>query len=290
MTVDRAPVARARPDPVTVRWDQEERARAAAARHGKPARRLQWDKQRTALLFQRYRSTNDSAPRDELITMYLNLVGYLASKYRGRGEPVDDVVQAGTIGLIKAVDRFDPQRGFEFTTYATPTIIGEIKRHFRDKGWAMRIPRRMQELSVRLNGATDTLTRELQRSPTVSEIAERAGCSHDDVLEISEAASAARSTVPLDAGYASENGDSLSLLEVIGVDDPLLANVDDRDTLTRALEDVSPQAQRAVHLRFFEAKTQTDIAIELGISQMQVSRLLRKALAALRANIVTNNR
>jgi len=222
--------------------------------------------------------------------MYLNLVRYLAGKFRNRGEPIDDLVQAGAVGLIKAVDRFDTGRGFEFTTYATPTIIGEIKRHFRDKGWAMKVPRRLQELSVRVNGAIDTLTREQQRSPTIAEIAERVGCSDDEVLEATEAAAAAYSLMPIDSGHSNEKGESFSLLETIGFDDPLIANVDDRETLARALKDISPQAQRAVHLRFFESATQTDIAIELGVSQMQVSRMLHRTLAVLRANIVTHHR
>jgi len=289
MANDGATFALARPDPVPVRWNQEDRARAAAARSRSRTRSLTWDKQRTAALFRCNRATGDGASRDELITMYLNLVQYLASKYRGRGEPIDDLVQAGTIGLIKAVDRFDPQRGFEFTTYAAPTIIGEIKRHFRDKGRAIKIPRRMQELSARLNGAMDTLTRDKQRSPTVSEIAEHFGCSEDDVLEATEAASVAHNILPIDVGHANDNGQSLSLLEIIGVDDPAIANVEDRETLARVLNAITPQAQRVVRLRFFEGSTQTVIANELGISQMQVSRLLRRALAAMRANIVKTN-
>jgi RNA polymerase sigma-B factor len=123
------------------------------------------------VLFERYRATNESASRDELITMYLNLVRYLASRYSGRGEPVDDLIQAGTIGLINAVDRFDTERGCEFPTYATPTIIGEIKRHFRDKGWAMRIPRRMRELSVQLHGA-------------IGKIDDRTWLVQDDVVDV----------------------------------------------------------------------------------------------------------
>ncbi len=248
------------------------------------SRRLQWDKKRTAELFERFRAVDDRQARDELITMYLNLVRYLASKYRNRGEQIDDLVQVGTIGLIKAVDRFDIERGLEFTTYATPTIIGEIKRHFRDKCWAVKVPRRLQELSTKVNGAIDAMTREYQRSPTIEEIAEHLGVSSDDVLEAIDASSAHNSS-PLDVTQSGGNGETFSLLDVIGEHDPLIAAVDDRETLAVALREVPPLAQKALYLRFFEGATQTDIARQLDISQMQVSRLLRKTLSALRGNV-----
>jgi RNA polymerase sigma-B factor len=256
------------------------------ARAAGKTRKLQWDKRRTAELFRRCRATNDVVARDELITMYLNLVRYLASKYRGRGEPMDDLIQVGTIGLIKAVDRFDTGRGLEFTTYATPTIIGEIKRHFRDKSWAIKVPRRLQELSAKVSGVIDTLTSEHQCSPTIPQIAARLGVSCDDVLEAIDA-SAAHNTSPLDITSGRGKGEPFSLLEVIGEHDPLLGVVEDRQTLAAVLRDVPPIAQKALHLRFFEGATQSAIAEELGVSQMQVSRLLRKTLEALRANIVS---
>jgi len=140
-------------------------------RSKRPERRLVWDKEHTRSLFVRYREMGDESARDELITMYLNLVKYLASRFRNRGEPIDDLVQVGTIGLIKAIDRFDVNRQVEFTTYATPTIVGELKRHFRDKGWAIKVPRRLQELSFKVNQAIDALTQEYQRAPTIAEIA-----------------------------------------------------------------------------------------------------------------------
>ena len=138
------------------------------------SRKLTWDKQRTHELFLRLRDDHDEAARDELITMYLNLVRYLAHRFRNRGEPIDDLIQVGTIGLIKAIDRFDMERKVEFTTYATPTIVGEIKRYFRDKGWAVKVPRRLQELSFKVNQAIDRLTQMKQRSPSVAEIVSRA--------------------------------------------------------------------------------------------------------------------
>jgi RNA polymerase sigma-B factor len=286
VTLEKPPVlesepARIHPDP-HVRVDRAERP-APGAR--KRSRKLTWDRERTAELFRRCRETGDEAARDELVTMYLNLVKYLASKFRNRGESIDDLVQVGTIGLIKAVDRFEPGREFEFTTYATPTILGEIKRHFRDKGWAIRVPRRLQELSGHVSQAIDALTREHQRSPSVPEIAQHLGISADEVLEAMETSEAYNFT-PLDIGRGNDDGESFSLLDRIGEEDPLMAVVDDRTTLAAALKDLSPQQQKVLYLRFFEGATQTDIAAQLGVSQMQVSRLLRKTLSVLRENIV----
>jgi len=148
----------------------------------KTSRRLVWDKELTRELFVAYRVNGDEAARDELVEMYLNLVKYLASRFRNRGEPIDDLIQVGTIGLIKAIDRFEIERAVEFTTYATPTIVGELKRYFRDKGWAIKVPRRLQELSFKVNQAVDALTQRLQRSPTVPEIAEYLEVTPDEVL------------------------------------------------------------------------------------------------------------
>jgi RNA polymerase sigma-B factor len=251
----------------------------------KGSRKLVWDKGRTAVLFVRYQESRDPAIRDELVTMYMNLVGYLASKFRDRGEPVEDLVQVGTIGLIKAVDRFDPSRGLEFTTYATPTIVGEIKRHFRDKGWAIRVPRRIQELSAHVSRAVDVLTRTYQRSPTVTEIATHLGVDEADVLEAMDSAQA-YSCAPLEAGGGHDGTEGFSILEHIGTDDPLMGVVDDRATLAAALKDLSSREQVVLYLRFFEGLTQTEIAKHLDISQMQVSRMLRKTLAVLRDNLV----
>lgn len=253
----------------------------------KQNRKLTWDKKRTAELFQRCRQSNDVEARDELITMYLNLVHFLANKFRNRGEPIEDLIQVGTIGLIKAVDRFDTGRGLEFTTYATPTILGEMKRHFRDKCWALKVPRRLQELSSAVTKAMDELTRELQRSPTMQEIAIRLDVSVEDVLDAMESSSA-YNVGPLDTGANSAEGESFNLLDVLGDVDPMLGVAEDRATLAAALKDISPEVQRVVYLRFFEGLTQTEIAREIGVSQMQVSRMLRKALPALRASLVSN--
>mgnify|MGYP001098656892 CR=1 FL=1 len=244
-----------------------------------------WDKVRTRELFLHYREHGDEESRDELITMYLNLVKYLASRFRNRGEPIDDLVQVATIGLIKAIDRFDIDREVEFTTYATPTIIGELKRYFRDKGWAIKVPRRLQELSFRVNQAIDALTQQLQRSPSILEIAAYLGVSTEEVLEALET-SEAYNFVSLEGDRGSDGGDSFSILEYVGEDDVLMDLVDDRTTLADALKYLAPQEQQVLYLRFFQGLTQTEIATTLGISQMQVSRLLRKTLRSLREHIV----
>lgn len=232
-----------------------------------------------------YHENGDEASRDELITMYLNLVKYLASRFRNRGEPIDDLIQVGTIGLIKAIDRFDTGRAVEFTTYATPTIVGELKRYFRDKGWAIKVPRRLQELSFRVNQAIDQLTQKLQRSPTILEIGEYLGVTSEEVLEALET-SEAYNFVSLETDRNNDGTDAFSILEYIGEDDQFMAVVDDRATLAEALKYLTPQEQHVLYLRFFQGLTQTEIATSLGISQMQVSRLLRKTLRALREHLV----
>jgi RNA polymerase sigma-B factor len=250
-----------------------------------PTRKLSWDKQYTRELFKRYRLDDDEAARDELITMYLNLVKYLASRFRNRGEPLDDLVQVGTIGLIKAIDRFDIDRQVEFTTYATPTIVGELKRYFRDKGWAIKVPRRLQELSFRVNQAVDALTQRLQRSPSIHEIAEYLEVTPEEVLEAMET-SEAYNFVSLETDRSGDGSESFSILEYVGKDDALMAIIDDRTTLQEAFKALTSQEQRVLYLRFFEGLTQTEIAQQLDISQMQVSRLLRRTLRILRENIV----
>ncbi len=256
-------------------------------RGSKQSRKLVWDKDLTRELFVRYRVEGDETARDELAEMYLNLVKYLASRFRNRGEPVDDLIQVGTIGLIKAIDRFDVDRAVEFTTYATPTIVGELKRYFRDKGWAIKVPRRLQELSFKVNHAIDALTQEMQRTPTIPEIAAYLDVTSDDVLEALET-SEAYNFVSLETDRTGDGSDSFSILEYIGKDDQLMSVVEDRTTLASALKELSPQEQRVLYLRFFQGLTQTEIAKQLGISQMQVSRLLRKTLRVLRENLVVD--
>lgn len=256
-----------------------------AQRNANPAHRsLDWDKQHTRVLFVRFREQGDEEAREELITMYLNLVRYLASRFRGRGEPVDDLVQVGTIGLIKAVDRFDLGREVEFTTYATPTIVGEIKRHFRDKSWAIKVPRRLQEFSFAVSRAVDALTEREQRSPTIPEIAEYLGVTPDEVLMAMESGEA-HDLVSLEGDRGSD-GESFSILDHLGEDDPLLLVIDDRVVLRDAFKHLDSLEQKVLYLRFYEGLTQSEIARRLDVSQMQVSRLLRRILRTLRESIV----
>ncbi len=216
--------------------------------------------------------------RDELVTMHLPLVHHLARRFRDRGEPHDDLVQVGTIGLIKSVDRFDIARGVEFSTYATPTVLGEIKRHFRDKGWSVRVPRRLQELRLAITRATADLSQELGRSPTVKELAAHLEVTEEDVLEGLEAAQS-YSTLSLDG---ASGDDAPALVDTLGTDDEALENVEYRETLRPLLDALPPRERQIVLLRFFHNKTQSEIAAEVGVSQMHVSRLLVKALGTLR--------
>jgi RNA polymerase sigma-B factor len=229
-------------------------------------------------LFRTLRKSKDPEVRAKLIESHLGLVEYLARRFSGRGEPLDDLVQVATIGLVKAVDRFDPDRNVEFSTYATPTIVGELKRHFRDKGWAVRVPRRLQELNLRLGPVISKLSQDLQHSPTVAEIAGAAGATQDEVLEALDSAHA-YSLISLDAG-SSEEG--LSYHEQIGDVDDALEALEDRVSVAPLLRQLPPRERRMLHLRFFKGLTQSEIADELGISQMHVSRLLAKTLATLR--------
>jgi RNA polymerase sigma-B factor len=224
--------------------------------------------------------------RSQLIAIHQPLVEHLARRFRNRGEPYDDLVQVATIGLIKAIDRYDPGRGVEFSTYATPTIVGEIKRWFRDKGWAVRVPRRLQEMRLEIGSATGSLTQELGRSPTVAELAVRIGASEDEVLEGIESA-AAYSTLSLDAPEGSES-DGPSVLDMLGAEDEALEGVENREALKPLLAGLPERERRILLLRFFAGMTQSQIAVEVGISQMHVSRLLARTLVRLREGLLVD--
>lgn len=243
-----------------------------------------WDKEKTHELFRKFKEEGDMDAREKLVMSHLNLVRFLANKFKNRGEPLDDLVQVGYLGLLKAIDRFDPSRGLEFTTFATPTIMGEIKRHFRDKGWSVRVPRRLQELSAKVNQTTDVLTRQLQRSPSVEEIAEHLDVSVDEVLEAMESSSA-YSSVPLEAPSGADSDDSPSVLDRYATEDNDLAFTDDRLVIEEALEGFSPREREVIELRFLKGMTQIEIAERLGISQVQVSRLLRRTLKKIQDKI-----
>jgi RNA polymerase sigma-B factor len=249
------------------------------------------DRARARALFVTMASLPEGSPerhaiRDQLVETHLPLVEYLARRFRNRGELHDDLVQVATIGLIKSVDRFDLERGVEFSTYATPTIVGEIKRHFRDKGWAIRVPRRLQELKLSLAKATSELSQRNGRSPTVSELATYLDMSEEDVLEGLESANA-YSTVSLDTPESGDS-DALAVADTLGVVDESLEGVEYRESLKPLLDQLPPREKRILLLRFFGNMTQSQIAIELGISQMHVSRLLARTLAQLREGLLVD--
>ena len=227
--------------------------------------------------------------RDELVEMHLPLVRHIAQRYADRGEPLDDVVQAGNLGLINAVDRFDPDHGVAFSTYAVPTIIGAIRRHFRDATWSVKVPRRLQELRGRIDGAHDQLAQELRRSPTVAEIAQRAELDPQDVLDALELARA-RETAPLDGSPSGGTSDGASegssLADRLGDIDASLTDVEDRATVERLMNTLPERERAIVAMRFFDGMSQTQIADEVGISQMHVSRLLSQSLTRLRSEVL----
>ena len=239
-------------------------------------------KQELRVKFAEFAQTRAAKLRDELIEAHIGLAEYLARRFNNRGEPLDDLVQVASTGLIKAVDRFEPERGLEFSTYATHTIVGELKRHFRDKGWAIRVPRRMQELHLRLGQVINTLNQELGRSPTIAEIAHAAGVAEEDVLEAMEAGQAYRFT-SLDAPAPGEDSGG-NLGSTIGENDAQFTEVEHRVVLSPLLAKLPARQQTILHLRFFDGLTQSEIASRLGISQMHVSRLLARSLAQLRTD------
>jgi len=230
--------------------------------------------------FVAFAASRDRALRDQLVAAHIGLAEYLARRFANRGEPLDDLVQVASMGLVKAVDRFDPERGVEFSTYATHTIVGELKRHFRDKGWAVRAPRRMQELYLRLTKVIGSLGQTLGHSPTIAELAAEVQVSEEEVLEALEAGQAYR-FASLDA--PSGDGENHSFATQLGEEDPGLADAERRAILAPLLKRLEPREQLIVHLRFFQGMTQSEIAAHLGISQMHVSRLLAKSVAQLRS-------
>ncbi|MGA5201942.1 RNA polymerase sigma factor SigF [Streptomyces variegatus] len=261
---------------------------APRAHHTQGAHRGSPDRSGAREMFLKLRTLSSGSPeyaelRNQLVRMHLPLVEHLARRFRNRGEPLDDLTQVATIGLIKSVDRFDPDRGVEFSTYATPTVVGEIKRHFRDKGWAVRVPRRLQELRLALTTATAELSQLHGRSPTVHELAEKLAISEEEVLEGLESANA-YSTLSLDVPDTDD--ESPAVADTLGAEDEALEGVEYRESLKPLLEDLPPREKRILLLRFFGNMTQSQIAQEVGISQMHVSRLLARTLAQLREKLL----
>ena len=236
-------------------------------------------------LHRRYQQATDPAERDrireQLVPGYESLVYFLARKFQNRGEPLEDIVQVGFLGLIKAIERFDPDLGNEFTTFATPTIAGEIKRYFRDKSWAIRFPRRLQELYQQVMRVNEEMKNQLNRQPTVTEIAERLNVSADDVLEAMELGPA-HTPLSIDATIGTDGDEGRQVAETIGGEDVNLDRVEMRDVLQRAMQHLTPRERAIMAMRFYDEMSQSEIAKRLGISQMHVSRLQRAALEQLR--------
>ncbi|MFJ3582025.1 RNA polymerase sigma factor SigF [Streptomyces sp. NPDC090127] len=224
--------------------------------------------------------------RNTLIEMNMSLVRYAAGRFRARGDEMEDIVQVGTIGLIKAIDRFDLSREVEFTSFAVPYIVGEIKRFFRDTSWAVHVPRRLQEARVELAKATEELSTRLGRAPSVAELATLMNLSEDEVIEARIAANGYNST-SLDAAVGSDGEDSdAALADFIGVEDPALELFENFHTLAPLLVELDDRSRTILHLRFVEERTQSEIGKELGISQMHVSRLLSRNLERLRKGML----
>ena len=237
-------------------------------------------------LFRRHKSTGDPAAREQLVLMHDRLVRFLARKFADRGEPLNDLIQVGYIGLINAVDRFDPERGTKFSTYATPTIIGEIRRHFRDTRWSLKVPRRLQELNLAVRKMTDQMTHTLGRSPTVEEMARKLHVSEEDILEALELGYVAYETVSLDAKVDVEGDQGgTTLSDFIGSNDQTLDSFDMNYRLKMAIDELEPRERVVISMKFYETLSQTDIAKRLKCSQMQVSRIQRRALLKLRATM-----
>ena len=233
-------------------------------------------------LLRQYRESRDPKIRERLVELNSDLVHYLARRFINRGEPLEDIEQVGFLGLIQAIERFDPSLENEFSTFATPTIVGEIQRHFRDRSWAVRVPRRLQENYVRAVRAREQLSAELGREPSVAEIAQRIGLEADEVLAALEV-SPAQHTISLDATTTRESEDGLELGERLGTEDENLEKVEMRRLIEQAMEHLTPRERQIMILRFFDQLPQTEVAKRLGISQMHVSRLQRAALEHMRA-------
>ena len=240
------------------------------------------DKTDTKTLFMEFKETKDEKIRNILIERHLYIAEILSKKYANRGIDYDDIYQVACVGLIYAVDRFDIDKGFEFSSFATPTIIGEIKKYFRDKGWTIRVPRKIQELSKKVNNAKIALSQELQRSPTVEDIAEYLNSTEEEVLEAMEG-SKVYTPQSLDLTYnSSDDNKDVNLADLIGEEDNYFNRIENNDFILRAIEKLNKVETKVLKDRYFDRKTQVSIAEELGISQMTVSRVEKKVIAKLK--------
>jgi RNA polymerase sigma-B factor len=231
-------------------------------------------------LFRAWVDGGDRRARARLIERFLPLARSLARRYERGSEPLEDLVQVASVALVKAIDRYDPARGYAFSSFAVPTIAGELKRHFRDQTWMVRPPRGIQEVTLRVEGALARLSQQLDRSPTTSELADAVGVSDEEILEAMQARSA-RGALSLHAPQG-EPGDGMSLQDTLGADDPDIERAETRAQLDRLMAEVSPRAREMLRMRFEEDMTQAEIGAAIGISQMQVSRMLHQTIAKLR--------
>lgn len=254
---------------------------ARSARSGAPVGRQLLRGLTVEELFQRNRKRPDPAIREEIVRRFEPLVRRLARRYQSRGEPLDDLVQVANVGLLKAIANFDPARGFAFTTYATPTILGELKRYFRDSGWALHVPRGVKERALELAGAESRLSSTLGRSPSVSELAEALGVTEEETLEALEAYHARHAT-PLDEGPEEDEHPARSQAQVLGSVDEQLELTEYLAVIAKGVETLPESERMVLYLRFARDLTQSEIAKRIGVSQMQVSRLLRGAITTLR--------
>lgn len=254
-----------------------------------PTRYTREDKQNepgaTEDLFRLYASDHNPETRDRLVMAHHNLVRFLAGKFANRGVPLEDLIQVGMIGLVNAVDRFDPERGIQFSTYATPTIVGEIRRYFRDKAWSLKVPRRLQELNMAVTRASEELSGRTGHHPSVQEIASHLGVTEEEALEAIELGNA-YDTVSLDTPLQSEGEAApLSLAEFVGEQDESIAGIEEHSDLKQALDALEPRERAIIYYRYFRELSQMEVAKRLNISQMHVSRLQQKALAKLREHL-----
>lgn len=242
----------------------------------------EYSEDETSKLFAEYIKTGDSSIREKLTMMHQNLVRFLAGKFANRGEPVEDLMQVGMIGLINAIDRFDPARGNKFSTYATPTIVGEIQRHFRDKAWSLKVPRHLQDTNRKANRAVEELTQKLGHTPSISEIAQSIGKTEEETLEAMELGNA-YDTVSLDTKMFNETDSAqLTLAEFLGRMDTDLQTIESHGDLEHAMGRLEPRERAIIYYRFFKDMSQTEVAKRLNISQMHVSRLQQRALRRLK--------
>jgi RNA polymerase sigma-B factor len=231
-------------------------------------------------LLERYHHHGDRAAREALVDRFLPLARQLARRYQRGGEPLDDLIQVASLGLLKAIDRFEPSRHTAFSSFAVPTILGELKRHFRDRGWSVRVPRDLQEMAVRVDRVSEDLSRDLGRAPTPAEIAENIGISTEQVMEAREAAGAYRA-ISLDRPREDdEEGEGMS--EAMGAEDPGYRLAEAAATVQRLMSVLSEREREVLRLRFEEDLTQSEIGMRVGVSQMHVSRLIRQSVARLR--------